>query len=76
MCDKDIVTMTCYNKTSQMDKNEVIVKCYGKITKYLNRNLAIKEYTIAVLCSEGSERERYAKILAELIDNYIVCSDE
>ena len=53
-----------------------IIKCYGKITKYFNRNLAIQEYTIAVLCSEGSERERYYKILTELIDNRIYCSDE
>lgn len=58
MC-KDIVTITCYNKTSQMERKQ-----------------AIEFYTSCVLCSEGSERERYAKILAELIDNYKVCSDE
>lgn len=59
MCDKDIVTITCYNKTSQMERKQ-----------------AIEFYTSCVLSSEGSERERYAKILAELIDNYKVCSDE
>ena len=59
MCDKDIVTITCYNKTSQMERKQ-----------------AIEFYTSCILCSEGSERERYAKILAELIDNYKVCSDE
>ena len=59
MCSKDIVTITCYNKTSQMERKQ-----------------AIEFYTSCVLCSEGSERERYAKILAELIDNYKVCSDE
>lgn len=58
MC-KDIVTITCYGKTSQMKRKQ-----------------AIEFYTSCVLCSEGSERERYAKILAELIDNYKVCSDE
>ena len=58
MC-KDIVTITCYNKTSQMERKQ-----------------AIEFYTSCVLCSEGSERERYAKILAELIDNCKVCSDE
>ena len=58
MC-KDIVTITCYNKTSQMERKQ-----------------AIEFYISCVLCSEGSERERYAKILAELIDNYKVCSDE
>ena len=59
MCDKDIVTITCYNKTSQMERKQ-----------------AIEFYTSCISCSEGSERERYAKILAELIDNYKVCSDE
>ena len=58
MC-KDIVTITCYNKTSQMERKQ-----------------AIEFYTSCVLCSEGSERERYSKILAELIDNYKICSDE
>ena len=42
----------------------------------MERKQAIEFYTSCILCSEGSERERYAKILAELIDNYKVCSDE
>lgn len=59
-----------------MNKEEITIVCYGKASKWHNRKLAIKEYTTAVLCSEGSERERYSKILAELIDNRMYCSDE
>lgn len=59
-----------------MNKEEITIVCYGKASKWYNRKLAIQEYTTAVLCSEGSERERYSKILAELIDNRMYCSDE
>lgn len=59
-----------------MNKEEITIVCYGKATKWSDRKLAIQEYTTAVLCSEGSECERYSKILAELIDNRMYCSDE
>lgn len=58
MCNKDIVTITCYNKTSQMERKQ-----------------AVEFYTSCVLCSEGSERERYGKILAELQAGYMLCTD-
>ena len=56
---KDIVTITCYGKTSQME-----------------RDVAIEEYLDAMVCSEGSERDRYSKILGELMTGQKICSDE
>lgn len=58
-----------------MINDVVTIICYNQKT-HMERKAAIEYFTTAVLCSEGSERERYAKILAELIDNYKVCSDE
>ena len=55
----DIVTITCYGKTEQLE-----------------RDVAIKTYLKAMVCSEGSERERYSKILGELMSGQKVCSDE
>ncbi len=56
---KDIVTITCYGKTEQLE-----------------REVAITIYLDAMVCSEGSERDRYSKILGELMTGQKVCSDE
>lgn len=56
---KDIVTITCYNRTER-----------------LQREVAVKKYLEAMTCSEGSERERYCKILGELMQGKKICSDE
>lgn len=56
---KDIVMITCYRKTEQMERQK-----------------AINEFTEALLCSEGSERERYAIILGGLLNGETNVSDE
>lgn len=57
-----------------MNEN-VTITCYGK-TRQMERKKAVEFYTTCILCSEGSERERYSKILAELLAGYRYCSDE
>ena len=56
------------------DTDIVKIKCYGKWEKRTRKN-AIEFYTTCSLCSEGSERERYSKILTELSAGYIICTD-
>lgn len=55
---------------------EITIKCYGEEKKYFNRKQAIKEFQTAVLSSEGSERDRYIKIIAQLCCGNSYCSDE
>lgn len=50
--------------------------CYGKTEKWKDRDEAIAFFEEAMLASEGSEQERYAKIYTELIERKDVCSDE
>lgn len=45
----------------------VKVTCYGR-TETLTRNEALNKYSEGILCSEGSERERYANIVAGLLN--------
>ena len=45
----------------------VKVLCYGQVTKYKDRMDAIKEFRECVANSEGSEKERYANILLDLL---------
>lgn len=56
-----------------MDK--VKVTCYGR-TETLTRKDALTKYTEAMAWSEGSELERYAKIVSELLSGCSECSDE
>ena len=53
----------------------VKVTCYGR-TETLTRNEALKKYSEAILWSDGSERDRYAQIVAELVDGWSTVSDE
>lgn len=55
---KDIVTVTCYGITEQMERQK-----------------AIRFYSDGVLSCDGSEKERYANILAQLTSGLTVCSD-
>ena len=54
--------------------DKVTITCYGK-TKEWNRKDAIKFYAEAVLVCDGSEKARYANILAELALGDAVCTD-
>ena len=53
----------------------VKVTCYGR-TETLTRNEALRKYSEAILGSDGSERDRYAQIVAELVDGWSTVSDE
>ena len=55
-------------------KDIVTIICYGS-AEDLERADAIRKYSECVMCSEGSEQGRYAKILAELLHGYKVCTD-
>ena len=53
----------------------VKITCYNR-TETMERADAIKFYTEGILCSDGSEQERYATILAGLVSGATVVSDE
>lgn len=50
--------------------------CYGKERKWESRLDAFHFFTDCYLNSEGSEQERYAKILYQLRSKSEICSDE
>lgn len=56
--------------------SKVIVKCYGTEKKYSSAMVAIKEFQLACFSCEGSGRDRYVNILAQLCCGKTYCSDE
>lgn len=56
-------------------KDIVTIKCYSKEEK-MERGDAIDFYKQCVMCSEGSEKNRYVNILMQLLDGNTYCSDE
>lgn len=50
--------------------------CYDTLHIFINKEYAISFFTGAYYCSEGSERERYANILADLHYSNIGIDDE
>lgn len=56
--------------------NELIITiCYDKKTIWNSRNEAISFFLNWYFSSEGSEKERYEKILKQLIDGKNECKD-
>ena len=53
----------------------VTIFCYGK-KEQMNRQEAIKLYTQGVVACEGSEKSRYANILADLLDGQDIAIDD
>lgn len=53
----------------------VTVICYG-ISKVWNRDEAIKFFSEGVRSCDGSEKERYANILTDLLSGCAVCFDD
>lgn len=53
------------------------ITCYGKTKTYREnqRNKMAKEYKTAMLCSDGSEAERYSNIYQDLIAGEKKCMD-
>ena len=63
-------------KTKTKTKKDIVtIICYGS-AEHIERADAIRKYSECVMCSEGSEQSRYAKILAELLRGYRVCTDD
>lgn len=64
-----------YGEDSCKKLDTVIVKCYGEEKQWDNRKEALEFFTKAMSACEGSEQERYAKIVAELVSGKNVCTD-
>lgn len=58
------------------NKNKIICKCYGKEIEFKTRKEATDYFMEGLMCSEGSERERYANILSDLWLGKTYCTDE
>ena len=54
----------------------VITVCYGKREYWISRAEAIRFFLEGVAATEGSERDRYSQIYAELVSGRAVCTDE
>ena len=54
----------------------VITVCYGKREYWKSRAEAIRFFLEGVAATEGSERDRYSQIYAELVSGRAVCTDE
>ena len=54
----------------------VITVCYGKREYWISRAEAIRFFLQGVAATEGSERDRYSQIYAELVSGRAVCTDE
>ena len=59
-----------------MADESVTVICYGQKTVWKNRKDAMDFFAQGVMECDGSERERYALILADLWSGLKVCTDE
>ena len=59
--------------TSKLNE-QVTVTCYNK-TEKMTRRKALEEFYEGMLCSEGSEHERYETIFFQLLEGKKVCSD-
>lgn len=61
--------------SSKKLKEVVTIICYGqKETK--TRQEAIDDFYEAMLCSEGSEHERYENIFFQLMNGKMECNDQ
>jgi len=68
------IANTRKNYCKNVKKDIVTVTCYG-IEKQMERNEAIRFYSEGVLACDGSEKQRYANILAQLATGSKFCHD-
>ena len=54
----------------------VTIKCYGETKIWEDRIDALRFYKQGVAASEGCERERYMRIVIQLMEGRKVCTDE
>lgn len=72
-CDEDFYS---FEVDTDIDPNDIIVRCYDKETKYKDRKQALDFYMGCMMCSEGSEQCRYSNIVAQLYSGKMYCCDE
>ena len=61
--------------TAKQLKERVKVICYNKLERW-TRQEAIDFYTEGMMASDGSEKERYASIVWQLMAGFRTCSDK
>ena len=54
----------------------VTIECYGETKRWDDRIDALHFYKQGVAASEGCERERYMRIVLQLVEGRKVCTDE
>lgn len=64
----NILTEKLEEKKESVEEKPVKVLCYRQVTEYPTRQEAIDEFRSGMMCSEGSERERYTNIYLSLIN--------
>lgn len=65
-----------YGEDSCRKLKTVKTICYGKEDVWDSREEAIRHFEEGILCSEGSEQDRYVKIVAELSLGMEVATDD
>ena len=55
---------------------KIICKCYGKEMEFNSRQEATDYFMQGLMCSEGSEQNRYANILSDLWCGRTYCTDD
>lgn len=63
------------SKATKTKNDMVIIHIYGE-TQKRKRSNAIKFYSNAMMCCEGSERERYTNIYLDLMAGKAECFDD
>ena len=63
------------SNVTTLKKGQVQVICYGQRETWRSRQEAKKFYFEAMVCCEGSERDRYTNIYIDLEDGKTLCSD-
>lgn len=56
-------------------KDSVVTICYGRRQVWKSRREAMNHFLEGMMCSEGSEQQRYATIYAKLVAGETECSD-
>lgn len=54
---------------------QVTTICYGQTEQWASRRKTAEHFLEGMMCSEGSERERYTKIYTEIMSGKSVCTD-
>ena len=76
--EEDLRRLLCFldnTKKKECSEDKVIVECYGMQKTYETREQAKEFYTECFHNSEGAERDRYIRILSDIEEGRVFCSD-